>query len=85
MVGSGGAGGKKVQIFDCKKHTHRTFGQVRSRAAKVGQISQITETSFFFVCNGGEIEVLRAKAEDTKKINGAEIAVHLKLSVGLAI
>ncbi|MEY4295064.1 MAG: hypothetical protein RLY82_752 [Pseudomonadota bacterium] len=78
----GGVGGKKLQVFDCKKHTHRTFGEVRSRAAKVGQVSQITETSFFFVCNGGEIEVLRAKADDTKKISGAEIATHLKLTVG---
>jgi methionyl-tRNA formyltransferase len=77
--------GKKIQIFDCKKHTHRTFGEVRGRAGKVGQISQITETSFFFVCNGGEIEVLRAKAEDTKKISGADMAAHLKLTAGLAL
>lgn len=77
--------GKKVQIFDCKKHTHRTFGAVRSRAAKVGQISQITDTSFFFVCNGGEIEVLRAKADDTKKISGADLAMHLKLTIGQSV
>ncbi len=77
--------GAKVQIFDCKKHTHQTFGQVRARAAKVGQISQITDESFFFVCNGGEIEVLRAKAEDSKKISGAQLAAHLKLAVGLAV
>lgn len=81
----GGVGGKKLYIFDCKKHTHRTFGEVRSRVAKVGQISQITDTSFFFVCNGGEIEVLRAKADDTKKINGAEMALHLKLTIGQAV
>ncbi len=77
--------GHKIQIFDCKKRTHRTFGEVRSRAAKVGQISQITDTSFFFVCNGGEIEVLRAKCEDTKKLSGADIAAHVKLAVGLAL
>ena len=77
--------GKKVQIFDCKKHMHRTFGEVRSRAAKVGQISQITDASFLFACNGGEIEVLRAKAEDSKKISGAEAAAHLKLTVGLSV
>jgi methionyl-tRNA formyltransferase len=74
--------GKRIQVFDCKKHTHRTFGEVRSRAAKVGQISQISETAFFFVCNGGEIEVLRAKADDTKKMSGTEIAAHIKLEVG---
>lgn len=78
-------GGKKIQIFDCKKHTYRTFGAVRSRVAKVGQISQITESSFFFVCNGGEIEVLRAKADDTKKISGADLANHLKLTVGQSV
>jgi methionyl-tRNA formyltransferase len=77
--------GKKVQIFDCKKHTHRTFGTVRARAGKVAQISQITDTSFFFVCNGGEIEVLRAKADDTKKISGGELALHLKLSVAALV
>ena len=77
--------GKKVQCFDAKKHTHRTFGEVRSKGAKVGQISQITETSFFLMCNGGEIEVLRAKVEDTKKMSGAEIAAHLKLGIGIAI
>ena len=78
-------GGKKVQIFDCKKHTHRTFGTVRARAGKVAQISQITDSSFFFVCNGGEIEVLRAKADDTKKISGGELAMHLKLSVATSV
>jgi methionyl-tRNA formyltransferase len=78
-------GGKKVQIFDCKKHTHRTFGTVRARAGKLAQISQITDTSFFFVCNGGEIEVLRAKADDTKKISGGELALHLKLSVAALV
>ncbi len=77
--------GQTVQIFDCVKHTHQTFGAVRARGAKVGQISQLTESSFFFVCNGGEIEVLRAKCEDTKKLSGAAIAAHAKLSVGLAI
>lgn len=84
LGGVGGTGGKKVQIFDCKKHTYRTFGEVRSRAAKVGQISQITDTSFFFLCNGGEIEVLRAKADDTKKISGSDMSAHLKLAVGQA-
>jgi methionyl-tRNA formyltransferase len=75
----------KIQIFDCKKHTHRTFGEVRARGAKVGQISLITDTSFFFVCNGGEIEVLRAKCEDTKKLSGAQIAAHAKLGVGQSV
>jgi methionyl-tRNA formyltransferase len=75
----------EIQVFDCKKHAYRTFGEVRARSAKVGQMTQITEKAFFFACNGGEIEVLRAKCDDTKKLTGAELAAALKLSVGATL
>lgn len=77
--------GEKLRIFDCVKHVHRTFGQVKGRGVKVGQISEITQQSFFFVCSGGEIEVLRAKCGGGQKISGAEIAQQLKLVVGMEV
>jgi methionyl-tRNA formyltransferase len=70
----------KIQVFDCKKHTYRTFGEVRARSAKVGQMTQITEKAFFFACNGGEIEVLRAKCEGAGKLDGGAIARYVKLT-----
>ena len=71
--------GKKIQIFDAKKHLFRTFGAVRG---KTGEVSEIGPASFRITAQGGQIEVLKAKGEDTKKIAGNELAVALGLAVG---
>jgi methionyl-tRNA formyltransferase len=71
--------GKKVQIFDSRKHLVRTFGAVQG---KVGEISEITDSSFFVTAQGGRIEVLRAKHEDGKKISAAEFLISLSLEKG---
>ncbi|MFM9881680.1 MAG: methionyl-tRNA formyltransferase [Burkholderiales bacterium] len=70
---------KKIQIFDAKKHPFRTFGAVKG---KIGEVSAIGSTSFRITAQGGQIEVLKAKAEDTKKVSGAELATALGLAVG---
>jgi methionyl-tRNA formyltransferase len=74
--------GKKVHIFDAKKHPFRTFGAVKG---KVGEVSEITPTSFFVTAQGGRIEVLKAKGEETKKIGGAELAAALGLAAGTSL
>jgi len=71
--------GKKVQIFDCRKHVVRTFGAVKG---KIGEVSEITPQSFFVTCQGGRIEVLKAKAEDGKKIGAAEFVAANGIAVG---
>jgi methionyl-tRNA formyltransferase len=71
--------GKKVQIFDSRKHLVRTFGAVQG---KVGEISGVTETSFFVTAQGGRIEVLRAKHEDGKKLSAPEFLASLSLAQG---
>jgi methionyl-tRNA formyltransferase len=74
--------GKKIQIFDAKKHPFRTFGAVKG---KVGEVSEVTGSSFFITAQGGRIEVLKAKGEETKKVGGAELAATLGLAVGTAL
>jgi methionyl-tRNA formyltransferase len=61
--------GKKVQIFDSRKHLVRTFGAVKG---KIGEISEVGSQSFFVTAQGGRIEVLKAKHEDGKKVSAAE-------------
>src|SRR5213083_3543756 len=63
--------GKKLQIFDSRKHVFRTFGAVKG---KIGEISEISAASFFVTAQGGRIEVLKAKHEDGKKVSAAELA-----------
>jgi methionyl-tRNA formyltransferase len=74
--------GKKISIFDSKKELFRTFGGVKG---KVGTVSEIGANSFFVTCQGGRIEVLKAKGEETKKIAGNELAAALGLTVGIAL
>jgi methionyl-tRNA formyltransferase len=74
--------GRKIQLFDARKHPFRTFGAVKG---KVGEVSEITATSFFVTAQGGRIEVLKAKAEETKKVGGAELAAAIGLAVGAAL
>ncbi len=75
-------GGRKIQIFDARKHVFRTFGAVKG---KVGEVSGIGPESFRVTCQGGQIEVFKGKGEDTKKISGAELAAALGLTVGTAL
>jgi methionyl-tRNA formyltransferase len=74
--------GKKLQIFDSRKHVFRTFGSVKG---KVGEISEITETSFFVTAQGGRIEVLKAKHEDGKKLSAAEFTAQNGLAAGTVL
>ncbi|MSQ52614.1 MAG: methionyl-tRNA formyltransferase [Betaproteobacteria bacterium] len=67
-------GGKAIHIYDCKKHPTRTFGAVKGR---IGEVSEVGPSSFFVAAQGGRIEVLRAKGEETKKVSGGELAAAL--------
>lgn len=71
--------GKKVQIFDARKHLFRRFADV---VGKVGEVSAVTDSSFRVTCQGGQIEVLRARGEDGKKVSGGEFARNAGLAPG---
>ena len=71
--------GKKLQIFDARKHPYRRFADV---AGKIGEISALSETSFRVTAQGGAIEVLRARGADGKKVTGGELARANGLSNG---
>jgi methionyl-tRNA formyltransferase len=70
--------GKKLQLFGSKKHVVRTFGAVKG---KIGEITAIGET-MRITAQGGQIEVSKVKAEDTKKISPAEWAKGAGVAVG---
>ncbi|MHB1200308.1 MAG: methionyl-tRNA formyltransferase [Polaromonas sp.] len=63
--------GTRVWLYDSRKHPVRNFTAVRG---KPGRIAAITDTSIFINAHGGQIEVLRLKAEDRKKMSAADYA-----------
>jgi methionyl-tRNA formyltransferase len=71
--------GRKLQIFDARKHPVRTFGAVRG---KIGEITEIGADSLRVTAQGGQIEVFRVKPEGGKKIGAAEFARDAGLAPG---
>ena len=71
--------GKSVQIFDAKKHPVRTFGAVKGQ---IGEVTDLSDKSFFVTAQGGRIEVLRAKGESTKKMDAGELTAALGMANG---
>ncbi len=71
--------GKKLQIFDARKHLARTIGAVKG---KPGEITSVTATSIFIAAQGGQIEVIKAKHEEGKKVAAPELAKTYGLATG---
>ena len=65
--------GVKLQIFDARKVTARTFGAVRGK--KLGQVVEIGAKGFTIHAAGGFIEVLRCKLGDGKKVAASEAGI----------
>lgn len=63
--------GKKVQIFEVRRHCFRTFGAVRG---KIGTLSGFTEQGLLVTVQGGQIEILRLKPEQGKKVEALAYA-----------
>ena len=63
--------GKRLQIFDARRVVFRRFAEV---VGKVGEVSDVTDSSFKVTAQGGMVEVLRARGEDGKKLSGGEFA-----------
>ena len=71
--------GKKLQVFDARKHLTRTFGAVRG---KIGCVTAIGAEGVFVAAQGGEIELLSVKAGEGKKMPAAACAAEVGLKVG---
>jgi methionyl-tRNA formyltransferase len=71
--------GKKIQLFDSRKHLSRTFSSVKG---KPGEVSEIGVDSIHITAQGGRIEVFKLKAEGGKKISAVEFVNETGLSAG---
>jgi methionyl-tRNA formyltransferase len=73
------AAGRKLQIFDARKIVFRTFGEV---VGKIGEVTRVTEAGFRVTTQGGQIEVMRVRPEDGKKVAAADFARSEGLAPG---
>jgi methionyl-tRNA formyltransferase len=75
-------GGAELQIYDARKHSVRTFGEVRG---KIGEVVEISDKSFQVSAQGGRIEVLRAKLGDGKKVAAGDLISSGQIKAGVLL
>jgi len=74
--------GRKVQLFDSRKHRFRTFGAVKG---KLGEIAEIGAESIRVTAQGGQIEVFKVKAEGGKKVTAVDFVREAGLALGTVL
>jgi methionyl-tRNA formyltransferase len=75
-------GGKKLQVFDARKHVARSFSQVKG---KIGAVTAIDGSSAWVSVQGGQIELMRVRYEDGKKIPAAQFCAEAGVMVGTVL
>ena len=75
-------GGKKVRLFEARRHPARRFGEVRG---KPGEIAAIHEQSVEIVVQGGRVEIAKMRADGGPKSSAADLVKALDLSVGSSL
>jgi len=70
--------GKKLQLFDARKHPTRTFSQVHGKVGGVTEVGQ----GMFVTAHGGHIEVLKVRYDEGKKISAAQFCAEAGITVG---
>ena len=71
--------GKRLQLFDARKHPVRTFGHVKGG---IGTIAAIAAEGMSITAQGGQIEVLKVRYDDGKKISATQFCTEAGVSVG---
>ena len=71
--------GEKLQIFDARLHPVRTLGAVKGKG---GEVIAVGPESFTVTVQGGQIEVLKVKAEGGKKGSAGAFAGSGGLGIG---
>jgi methionyl-tRNA formyltransferase len=71
--------GRKVRVFDARKHPARTFSDVKG---PIGTVTAIGERSLTVSAQGGQLEVLTLRFDDGKKLAAPEFCAQAGIAVG---
>jgi methionyl-tRNA formyltransferase len=74
--------GKKLQLFDARKHPVRTFSQVKG---SIGAVTAIDDRSLLVAAQGGQIEVFTLRYEDGKKLPAPQYCAEVGLCAGTVL
>lgn len=72
-------GDKKFYVFDARKHPARRFSQIKG---KIGAVTAIDGQSVFVGAQGGQIELIKARYDDGKKLPAPQVCAEAGVTVG---
>jgi methionyl-tRNA formyltransferase len=72
--------GRKLQLFDARKHQTHSFAQVRGKVGTVTQVGQ----SLWVAAQGGQIEVLKVRYDEGRKMPAAQFCSESGITIGTA-
>jgi len=70
---------KRLHLYDARKHSARTFSQVKGR---IGAVTAIEEHSLRISAQGGQIEVFKLRYDGGKKLPAPQFCAETGLSLG---
>ena len=70
--------GKKLELFDARKHPTRSFSQV---GGKIGSVTQLGQ-SLWVTAQGGHIEVLKVRYDEGRKMPAAQFCDATGITLG---
>jgi methionyl-tRNA formyltransferase len=74
--------GKKLQLFETRKHAYRKFSDVQG---SIGAVSALGERSVFISAHGGRIEVFKLRYEGGQKIAAPQFCADAGLGLGTVL
>jgi len=74
--------GQKLQLFDARKHSFRRFADVQG---SIGCISHVGPDSVFITAQGGQIEVLKVRYGEGKKMSAPQLCAEIGLVPGAVL
>ena len=74
--------GRKLQVFEARKHPVRAFSQVKG---PIGTVTEIGDRSLMVAAQGGQIEVFTLKLESGKKLAAPQFCAETGLQVGTTL
>jgi len=74
--------GRKLSIFDARKHPTRTFGAVKG---KPGECIAVGADSILIGAQGGQIEVFKVRGEDGRKLPAPQYCSESGLQAGIVL
>jgi methionyl-tRNA formyltransferase len=74
--------GKKLQLFDARKHVAQTFTQAKG---KIGAVATVTAQSLIITAQGGHIEVFKVKYDGGKKVSATQFCAEKAIRPGMLL